>query len=105
MVKDDDLGTIKFSDESIIICAVDAIARTLGAHTIGPNLKGIKVSQENNALKLDVDINIEFGYKIPEVAWNVQENIKDEIMEITGLKVNSVEIRVKGVYKNTITEE
>lgn len=117
---EDILGTIKFSDEIIANCAMNATNTTLGVHSLGSGfsdtvpinilnkhsiLKGIKVYQENNAIRLDLQINIEFGYKIPEVAWNVQENVKNEIQSMTGLKVSSVNIFIHGVYKQNKEDE
>ncbi len=116
----DKLGTIKFSDEIIANSAMNATKATLGVHSLGSGfsdtvpinilnkhsiLKGIKVYQENNAIRLDLQINIEFGFKIPEVAWNVQENVKNEVQNMIGLKVSSVNIFIHGVYKQNKEDE
>lgn len=40
---------------------------------------------------------MDYGVRIPEVAWNVQENVKNAVENMTGLKVVEVNIHVQGV--------
>lgn len=60
-----------------------------------PN-KGVKVSVSENEVSADLYIIVRYGVKIPDVAWNLQENIKKEIEEV-GRKVKAVNIHVQGV--------
>ncbi|MDI9490999.1 MAG: Asp23/Gls24 family envelope stress response protein [Clostridiaceae bacterium] len=39
----------------------------------------------------------EFGYVLPEVAWNIQEKVKEDVERYTGLVVDFVHVQVMGV--------
>ena len=59
--------------------------------------KGILVEVMENEVKVDVAINISYGYSIPEVSSKVQDKVKTAIENMTGLEVADVNIRVAGV--------
>ena len=40
---------------------------------------------------------MKYHTKIPAVAWEIQENVKNEIQSMTDLKVRAVNIHVQGV--------
>lgn len=59
--------------------------------------KGIKVDiQEKNA-KIDVNIIVEYGARIPEVAFEIQKRVKKSVESMTGLGVTEVNVHVQGV--------
>ena len=59
--------------------------------------KGVKIHVEDGKVVVDLAINLEFGYNIPEVTANVQDRVKNAIETMTGLEVESVNIRIAGV--------
>ena len=42
-------------------------------------------------------IIVEYGVRIPEVAWNIQEKVKNSVENMTGLTVTEVNIHVQGI--------
>ena len=67
--------------------------------------KGIKVETENNKAKIDVNIIVEYGARIPDVAFEIQNIVKKSVEEMTGLKVEEVNVHVQGVNTQKLTEE
>ncbi len=59
--------------------------------------KGVKVSIEDKNVTVDLFITVEYGAKIPEVAWEIQEKVKSELETMTGLNVVAVNISVEGI--------
>jgi uncharacterized alkaline shock family protein YloU len=59
--------------------------------------KGISIEINEGTVKIDVSIIVEFGIKIPDIAWRIQQNVKRKVEEMTGLKVNNVNVFVRGV--------
>jgi len=59
--------------------------------------KGIKVEVQEQVVKVDVALNIRFGYAIPEVSTKVQERVKSAIENMTGLEVSNINVRIAGV--------
>lgn len=59
--------------------------------------KGVKVNTEEKTVELDLNIIVDFGIKIPEVAWEIQEAVKRSVESMTGLKVKVVNVHVVGI--------
>ena len=67
--------------------------------------KGIKVEATNNKTKIDVNIIVEYGARIPDVAFEIQNRVKTAVENMTGLKVEEVNVHVQGVNTESITGE
>lgn len=59
--------------------------------------KGIKVDIEEEKVKIDVNIIVEYGSRIPDVAFEIQNRVKKSVEGMTGLKVEEVNVHVQGV--------
>ena len=64
--------------------------------------KGIKVEVGDKEAQVDVNIIVEYGTRIPDVAFEIQNRVKKAVETMTGLKVIEVNVHVQGV--NTETE-
>ena len=67
--------------------------------------KGIKVDTTDNKAKIDVNIIVEYGARIPDVAFEIQNRVKTAVENMTGLKVEEVNVHVQGVNTESLTEE
>ena len=109
---DEKIGTIKIADDVIAVCAVNATLRTKGVAGFSPVFsdnfsknffgkdplyKGIKVSQGDEGIAIDIYVIVDYGVKIPAVAWDIQENVKKQVEEMTDSHVKAVNIHVQGV--------
>lgn len=59
--------------------------------------KGIKVDADEKDVKIDVNIIVEYGTRIPDVAYEIQTRVKKSVENMTGLKVAEVNVHVQGV--------
>ncbi len=59
--------------------------------------KGIKVEMDDKDTKIDVNIIVEYGTRIPDVAFEIQNRVKKSVETMTGLKVVAVNVHVQGV--------
>lgn len=59
--------------------------------------KGIKVDAGEKSTKIDVNIIVEYGARIPEIAYEIQNRVKKAVESMTGLKVLEVNVHVQGV--------
>jgi uncharacterized alkaline shock family protein YloU len=108
---ENDLGTVKIADEVVAIIAGLAATEVLGVAGMSGGLaggiaeilgrknltKGVKVEVGEKQAAIDLFLIVEYGVKIPEVAWHVQENVKKAIESMTGLDVIEVNIHIQGV--------
>lgn len=67
--------------------------------------KGIKVEVAENKAKIDVNIIVEYGSRIPDVAFEIQNRVKKAVESMTGLKVEEVNVHVQGVNTDSTKEE
>lgn len=111
-LQNEDLGTIKISDDVIMVCTANAVSKITGVSELAGGLtesisknilgidsssKGVKLSRNDNGIVLDIYIIVEYKVKIPQLAWEIQSSVKKEIESITDLNVLEVNIHVQGV--------
>lgn len=70
------------------------IATILGRKNLS---KGVKTQVGEKEAVVDLYIIVEYGAKIPEVAYEIQEKVKTAIETMTGLNVVDVNIHVTAV--------
>lgn len=66
--------------------------------------KGIKVDVGEKSTKIDVNIIVKYGARIPDVAFEIQTRVKKSVEAMTDLKVLEVNVHVQGVHKMTDKE-
>ena len=105
------IGKVIISEEVVAVIAgmeaikVDGVAGMSGGITDGINdmlgiknlSKGVKVDIDGSSVVIDCNIITNSDCKIPDVAWEVQEKVKNIIEIMTGLSVSSVNINVQGI--------
>ena len=67
--------------------------------------KGIKVDADEKEVKIDVNIIVEYGSRIPDVAFEIQNRVKKSVESMTGLKVVEVNVHIQGVKTEREVEE
>ena len=106
-----DLGTIKISDRVIASLASIAALKVQGVHATSGSIlddlyslikkesgKGVKIiNNSENDLRLRISIVVKYGVSIPNVAMNVQENIKNAVEGALGVSVSEVDVQIQGV--------
>ena len=50
------------------------------------------------ATTVDVYIRTKYGYRIPDLVWDVQEKVKANLERYTGYTVTAVNVNVQGIY-------
>lgn len=112
-------GAIKIANEVVGIIAglaateVNGIAGMSGGITGGitealgmKNLaKGVKVEVGEKETAIDLFVVVDYGIRIPDVSWQVQENVKRAIESMTGLSVVEVNVHVQGVKFPQLEDE
>jgi len=111
-------GNIKISDE--VIATIASVATKEIEGIAGLNLsftdeitskfvkknasKSIKITQNEGNITIDVSVVVNYGVRIPDVSWEVQENVKKSVELMSGLNVEKVNVIVAGVDFETVKE-
>ena len=116
---DQTIGKVQIADEVVAIIAGLAATEVEGVASMAGNItnelvgklgmknlsKGVKVDVLENVVCVNLNLNLEYGYSIPEtckkvqekVSQKVQERVKNAIENMTGLEVSDVNISIAGV--------
>ena len=104
-------GDVVIADEVLAIIAGIAATEVEGVHSMDGGwsgqfisklgikdlARGVKVQVRDGEVKVDLSLNMEYGYAIPKVSDLVQDKVSASINNMTGLNVSEVNIRISGV--------
>ncbi len=110
-IKEDKLGDVKIADEVVAIIAGLASTEVEGVSSMAGNItnelvsklgmknlsKGIRVDVKEGVVRVDVALNIAYGFSVLDVSSKVQEKVKTAIENMTGLEVSGVNVRIASV--------
>lgn len=105
------IGEVKVSAEVVMAIAAVAALEVKGVNSMQgtaaneivtmlgfKNLsKGVRIEIANNSAKVTLAIVLDYGVSIPKVSAQVQEKVKSAVETMTGLEVNTVNVRIAGV--------
>ena len=105
------LGDVVIANEVLAIIAGIAATEVEGVHSMDGGwsgqfisklgiedlARGVKVQVRDGEVKVDLSLNMEYGYAIPKVSNLVQDKVSASINNMTGLNVSEVNIRISGV--------
>ena len=105
------LGDVVIANEVLAIIAGIAATEVEGVHSMDGGwsgqfisklgikdlARGVKVQVKEGEVKVDLSLNMEYGYAIPKVSDLVQDKVSASINNMTGLIVSEVNIRISGV--------
>ena len=74
--------------------AMDGIVELLRGENLN---KGVKISTENDAVRIALFVVVEYGVSISAVASNVIDTVKYRVEKITGLIVDKVDVTINGI--------
>ena len=108
---DHQTGTVVISDNVICVIAslaaleVEGIASMRGninagqitRSTMNKLSKCAKIIEEEGKMRVQLVLNIKYGYNLPDVTRKVQERVKDVLENMTGIPVASVNISISDV--------
>ena len=111
---------VSISNDVVAVIAGAAVAEVAGVSSMSSGFaggisealsgkknlaKGIKVETEENTTKIDVNIVVEYGTRIPDVAFEIQNRVKKAVESMTGLQVEEVNVHVQGVNTKDMDNE
>ena len=108
-----ELGSIRMNDDIIATIAGYAAVENYGivgmnAKTVSDAVtqlfgkddikKGVKITiNKDGEVDVDLFVTLEYGVSLPAVAANTQKNVRYRIEEMTGLKVNAINVHVEAI--------
>lgn len=104
-------GDIRISEDVIGALATQALLSVEGVRPasagIVANLRlgrkgssGVRISvSEGNppVVQVDTYIIVKYGLRLPDISWDVQESVKEQIERYTGYSVKEVNVTIQGI--------
>lgn len=104
--------TLRVSEEVVFEIARRALARVtsvmpgssgtsvLGLGRKNPDGVKITIAEEERRTRISVDayVLVRYGLRIPDVAWDLQEFLKNSLEDAVGYDVKAVNVYVQGVF-------
>ena len=115
------VGTIRILDGAIstivkrTVLGIEGVARLSGSSLIDDFAdlvrskrmqdRSIQIEHKDKSVAVTVAVNPYFGYKFPPLIAEIQRKVADAVLEMTGIKVSSVNVDVKGIEDPPEEEE
>ena len=109
--EDDNIGRVQISDQVVSVIAGIAATEVEGVAALVGNItneivsrmgiknlsKGVKTHMNGSSVSVDITLNLVYGYNVPDVCIKVQERVASSIENMTGLKADTVNVRVADI--------
>ena len=105
-------GSLKISEDVILTVTKQTVLDVPGVAGLAQgkfNLKNfvvrsdiessIKITLNVDVAQIDISVNLQYGYKIKDVAQRIQENVKATVQNMTGVTVSKVNVFIADVTK------
>lgn len=102
----------RLSEEIISMTAAKVAMQVSGVNRLNETITGtltkkfsgrekamryVRVSREEEGIVIDVYVTVDYGVRIPELAWEIQRAVKQAVEAVVEIPVKKVNIHVQGV--------
>ncbi|MBC8569602.1 Asp23/Gls24 family envelope stress response protein [Zongyangia hominis] len=102
------IGSLKISEDVLATIAKFAATEVEGVASLAPFVapikgfhpakgKAIRIELNDDIAVIDLNVNLKFGAKVPQVAEQIQSGVKESVQNMTGITVSKVNVTVAGI--------
>ena len=115
------VGTIRILDGTIstivkrTVLGIEGVARLSGSSLIDDFAdlvrskrmqdRSIQIDHKDQAVSISIAVNPYFGYKFPALIAEIQRKVTDAVLDMTGIKVASVTVDIKGIEERPVEND
>lgn len=92
--KDGQKGKIVYNAGIVHNIVALAVQEVEGAMPLQGKKNGISLYIEKDGIYADVSVLVKYGYNVPELAYRVQQSVKQSVENMTRYKVAEVDVHV-----------
>lgn len=74
-----------------------AVNEVEGAMLLPGKKRGISLFIEKDGVYADVSVIVKYGYNVPELAYRIQQSVKQNVENMTRYKVAKVDVHIQNV--------
>lgn len=90
-------GKITYNSDIVSGIVVLSLRETEGIELVPSKSNGIKLCFEKEGVFVDISVIAHYGYNVPELAYSIQQTIKQMVEAMTKYKIAKVDVHVQGV--------
>jgi uncharacterized alkaline shock family protein YloU len=102
-------SSLNISEEVVATITQNVIKEINGVHSLStlpikysvlktPVAKSVRINLASDTAQIDLAIVVDMNHKIRSVCEQVQEKVKDEVQNMTGIAVSKVNVYVTGIH-------
>lgn len=95
--KDNQSGKVVYNAGIVHNIVALAIAEVEGAVLVQGKKSGISLYLEKDGIYADVSVGVKYDYNVPELAYRIQQSVKQSVENMTKYKVAEVDVHVRDV--------
>lgn len=95
--KDTQSGKIVYNAGIVYNIVALAIAEVEGALPLDGKKNGISLFLEKDGIYADVSVVVKYGYNVPELAYRIQQSVKQSVENMTHYHVAEVNVHVRDI--------
>ncbi len=90
-------GKITYNSDIVSGIVVMSLQETEGIEMIPSKSKGIKICFEKEGVFVDISVIAHYGYSVPDLAFRIQQSIKQMVESMTKYKIAKVDVHIQSV--------
>ena len=95
--KDNQSGKVVYNAGIVHNIVALAVAEVEGALPLQGKKSGISLYLEKDGIYADVSVVVKHGYNVPELAYRIQQSIKQSVENMTRYKVAAVDVHIQDI--------
>ena len=95
--KDGQNGKVVYNAGIVHNIVALAVAEVEGAMPVQSKKNGISLYLEKDGIYADVSVMVKYGYNVPELAYRIQQSVKQSVENMTHYKVAQVDVHIQDV--------
>lgn len=90
-------GKVTYNSDIVNGIAALSLRETEGIELVSSKGQGIKTCFEKEGVFVDISVIAHYGYKVPELAFRIQQNVKQMVESMTKFKIAKVDVHITSV--------
>ena len=90
-------GRVTYNSDIVSGIVALSLQETEGIELVPSKNKGIKVCFEKEGVFVDISVIAHYGYKVPVLAFRIQQTIKQMVESMTKYKIAKVDVHITSV--------
>ena len=95
--KDKQSGKVVYNAGIVHNIVALAVKEVEGAAPVEGKRNGISLQMEKDGIYADVSVVVKYGYNVPDLAYRIQQSVKQNVENMTRYKVAVVDVHIQDV--------